>query len=256
MLSVLGCPNLHLGNVLQSSAATSSSSSSSSGAGLGGTATYDRTSVSYIEPSVPYPPASPLSESSPGTERERHVFSPEAGSLYFAVTGRGAFARSLSQPLGAGFEVQVSGCRTSRESRLCESSEASHGDRSTTLKVFASLDLQHEFIHLDGQCKYCVVGSGGAEGNMRLPPEGYVEKVWDHVPGGHFIVEAGGEMTDLSGQRLDFSRGRVLSASVTGILASNSIMHAVILDAITIARKKEDEEVGAGKLSSRPKGMN
>jgi 3'(2'), 5'-bisphosphate nucleotidase len=253
VLSVLGCPNLHLGNVLQSSAATSSSSSSSV-VGLGRRATSDRTSVSYIEPSVPYPPAS--SDSSLGTERERHVFSPAAGSLYFAVTGLGAFARSLSQPLGAGFEVQVSGCRTSRESRLCESSEASHGDRSTTLKVFASLDLQHEFIHLDGQCKYCVVGAGGAEGNMRLPPEGYVEKVWDHVPGGHFIMEAGGEMTDLSGQRLDFSRGRVLSTSVTGILASNSIMHTVILEAITQARKKEDEEVGAGKLSRRPKEMN
>jgi 3'(2'), 5'-bisphosphate nucleotidase len=229
VLSVLGCPNLHLGNVLQSSATTSSSS----GARSEGRSTPDRTSISYIEPSILYPPASSL-----GTERERHVFSPAAGSLYFAVTGRGAFARSLSQPLGAGFEVQVSGCRTSRESRLCESSEASHGDRSTTLKVFASLDLQHEFIHLDGQCKYCVVGAGGAEGNMRLPPEGYVEKVWDHVPGGHFIMEAGGEMTDLSGQRLDFSRGRVLSTSVTGILASNSIMHTVILEAITQAPKE------------------
>ena len=75
--------------------------------------------------------------------------------------------------------------------------------------------------------RYCVVGSGAAEGNMRLPPQGYVEKIWDHAPGGHFIIEAGGEVTDLEGRQLDFSRGRMLDPSVTGIIASNGVMHKV-----------------------------
>jgi 3'(2'), 5'-bisphosphate nucleotidase len=52
----------------------------------------------------------------------------------------------------------------------------------------------------------------------------YVEKIWDHAPGACFIIEAGGEMTDLSGERIDFSKGRSLDASVTGILASNKVM--------------------------------
>jgi 3'-phosphoadenosine 5'-phosphosulfate (PAPS) 3'-phosphatase len=50
------------------------------------------------------------------------------------------------------------------------------------------------------------------QGNMRLPPLGYVEKIWDHAPGACFIIEAGGEMTDLSGERIDFSKGRLLTS--------------------------------------------
>jgi hypothetical protein len=70
--------------------------------------------------------------------------------------------------------VQVSDCKETSNSVLCESAEATHGDRSTTVRVFSSLQLKNDFIRLDGQCKYCVVGSGAAEGNMRLPPLGYV----------------------------------------------------------------------------------
>jgi 3'-phosphoadenosine 5'-phosphosulfate (PAPS) 3'-phosphatase len=235
----MGCPNLHLDNVLQPSIAAP-----------GARSTADPASISYIEPSVQYPPAA----STAG--QERRVFSPSTGSLHFAVSGRGAFARSLSQPLGAAFEVQVSSVKEGRDSKLCESAEASHGDRSTTIRVSSALRLKADFIHLDGQCKYCVVGAGSAEGNMRLPPLGYIEKIWDHAPGGHYIMEAGGDMTDLNGQRLDFSLGRLLAASVTGIVASNGVVHKIILDAISGARREEAKLVEAGSQSSRPLGMN
>ena len=46
---------------------------------------------------------------------------------------------------------------------------------------------------LDGQCKYCVVGAGAADGNLRLPYKGYIEKIWDHAAGAHFVTEAGGK---------------------------------------------------------------
>lgn len=239
MLSVMGCPNLHLDNVLQPSIAAP-----------GARSTADPASISYIEPSVQYPSTA----STAG--QERRVFSPSTGSLHFAVSGRGAFARSLSQPLGAAFEVQVSSVKEGRDSKLCESAEASHGDRSTTIRVSSALRLKADFIHLDGQCKYCVVGAGSAEGNMRLPPLGYIEKIWDHAPGGHYIMEAGGDMTDLNGQRLDFSLGRLLAASVTGIVASNGVVHKIILDAISGARREEAKLVEAGSQSSRPLGMN
>ena len=245
MLSVMGCPNLHLDNVLETSIASTSSTPGVSSRSA------DKVSISYIEPSVQYPPSEGR-----GGGVEKRVFSPSTGSLYFAVSGRGAFARSLSQPFGAAFEVQVSSVKEGSDSKLCESAEASHGDRSTTIRVSSSLRLKADFIHLDGQCKYCVVGAGSAEGNMRLPPLGYIEKIWDHAPGGHYIMEAGGEMTDLNGQRLDFSQGRLLATSVTGIVASNGVVHKMILDAIAGARKEEAKLVEAGNKSTRPLGMN
>ena len=251
MLSVMGCPNLHLDNVLETSTSTSIAAPSTSSTPGVSSRSADKVSISYIEPSVQYPPSEGR-----GGGMEKRVFSPSTGSLYFAVSGRGAFARSLSQPFGAAYEVQVSSVKEGSDSKLCESAEASHGDRSTTIRVSSSLRLKADFIHLDGQCKYCVVGAGSAEGNMRLPPLGYIEKIWDHAPGGHYIMEAGGEMTDLNGQRLDFSQGRLLATSVTGIVASNGVVHKMILDAIAGARKEEAKLVEAGNQSTRPLGMN
>ena len=191
MLSVLGCPNLHLNNLLQPVEPPSSSSAIKPRSEKA-----NSRSVSYVADGISYPSLSNDLDVKP-----RIVFPPSAGSVFFAVTGRGSFCRSLSMPFGAAFEVEVSACGEAKESRLCESSEATHGDRGTTIGVSTALKLKYDFIRLDGQCKYCVVGSGGAEGNMRLPPKGYVEKVWDHAPGGHFIVEAGAKVTDLQGIR-------------------------------------------------------
>lgn len=161
-LSVMGCPNLHLENVLEPKISSKESN--------GLTGSKNKLSVSFVEDSVTYP----SKESNKEITQDRKVFSPRGGSVFFAVTGRGAFARPLAMSLGGAYEVQVSDCKEASNSVLCESAEATHGDRSTTVRVFSSLQLKNDFIRLDGQCKYCVVGSGAAEGNMRLPPLGYV----------------------------------------------------------------------------------
>lgn len=73
----------------------------------------------------------------------------------------------------------------------------------------------------------------GADGNMRLPPLGYIEKIWDHAAGTHFVIEAGGEVTDLNGMTLDFGQGRLLPKYVTGIVASSGgDLHKRLLDSI------------------------
>eukprot|EP00596_Hydrurales_sp_CCMP1899_P005601 CAMPEP_0119039860 /NCGR_PEP_ID=MMETSP1177-20130426/9589_1 /TAXON_ID=2985 /ORGANISM="Ochromonas sp, Strain CCMP1899" /LENGTH=417 /DNA_ID=CAMNT_0007004291 /DNA_START=391 /DNA_END=1644 /DNA_ORIENTATION=- len=247
-LSVMGCPNLHLENVLEPKIGAKEVN--------GLTGSKNEVSVSFVEESVTYPAIATAIENKRGVIQDRKVFSPRGGSIFFAVTGRGAYARPLAMPLGGAYEVQVSDCKEASNSVLCESAEATHGDRSTTLRVFSSLQLKNDFVRLDGQCKYCVVGSGAAEGNMRLPPLGYIEKVWDHAPGAHFIIEAGGEMTDLSGERIDFSKGRSLDASVTGILASNKVMHSTLLAAILSAREIEEDEILSGKTNIRASKMN
>jgi hypothetical protein len=46
------------------------------------------------------------------------VSHPDAGCLFFAVTGRGAFARSLTMPFGAALEVNVSPASPSTSGNL------------------------------------------------------------------------------------------------------------------------------------------
>jgi len=140
-------------------------------------------------------------------------------------------------PLGSAFEVSVSGEPAACNAALCESFEASHGNREVTTQVFNTLQLHKEYVRLDGQCKYCIIGAGAAEGNMRLPAAGYKEKTWDQAPGVHFILEAGGNVTDLNGQQLDFNQGRYLN--VTGIIASNGKFHGDILHAVRVAKNEE-----------------
>lgn len=122
------------------------------------------------------------------------------------------------------------------QATLCESAEQAFGSRDTTRKVKSILNLTREYLRLDGQCKLCLVGAGAAEANMRLPPAGYVERIWDIVPGYHYITEAGGKVTDLKGKDLDFSTGRLMSPDVTGVISSNSVLHNAILDAVNRAR--------------------
>ena len=125
---------------------------------------------------------------------------------------------------------------------LCESTEASHGNRTLSRTLFEQLELRGDYLRLDGQCKYCVVGSGGASGNLRLPPLGYREKIWDQVLGTHFILEAGGKVTDLKGRELDFRGGRLMEPKVRGIVASNGAIHDTLLQQIRKIRGIEEEE--------------
>ena len=105
---------------------------------------------------------SPSSLSSPSSPHhiERIAHSPAAGSIFFAVQGQGAYARSLSMPLGAAYQVQVSPCPMFNHAAMCESAEASHGDRGTTERVYTSLQMYRGYVRLDGQCKHGVVCAG------------------------------------------------------------------------------------------------
>lgn len=74
---------------------------------------------------------------------------------------------------------------------------------------------------IDSQAKYGVLARAGAEYYARLPKPGYVEWIWDHAAGQVVLSEAGGQMTDQSGNDIDFSLGAKMSDSVLGVLGSN-----------------------------------
>lgn len=209
VLSVLGCPNLQLKPLLQG-AATSE--------------------IAAILPRLSLPYDAPCAQ----------VHHPDSGSIFFCVEGGGAYCRSLSMDLGAAFECQVSGKSLASlpDAVLCEAVETSFGDMGTTARVAADLGLRGDFLRLHGQCKYCAVAAGGADGNLRVNKPNYVEKIWDHAPGYLLVTEAGGRVTDGQGRELDFGQGRYLAADVRAIVASNGPLHNRILTALTHAGRQ------------------
>ena len=94
-------------------------------------------------------------------------------------------------------------------------------------------------VLMDSQAKYAVMAAGGGDLLFRLLSPSlpdYEEKIWDQAAGSLIVEEAGGRVTDLRGEALDFTQGRTLRANV-GVLASNARVHEAALEALRQARR-------------------
>ena len=153
-----------------------------------------------------------------------------AGTLFHAVRGRGAFARSLAG--GADARIAVDGLDDPAGARFCESVEAAHASHEIHARIGTEIGIAREPYRIDSQAKYGAVASGLASIYLRLPrSEDYREKIWDHAAGVIVTTEAGGRVSDFAGKPLDFSRGRTLENN-RGILATNGTLHDRALAAI------------------------
>ncbi|MCU0289524.1 MAG: 3'(2'),5'-bisphosphate nucleotidase [Acidobacteria bacterium] len=154
------------------------------------------------------------------------------GCLLFAEKGSGAFAMDIQN-----FErkkVEVSGIIAPHKMRFVESYVSSHSDMDTQGKIARELELEEEPVRMDSQVKYGVLAAGQAEIYLRIPhpktPD-YREKIWDHAAGSLIVTEAGGMVSDIIGNKLDFSGGKTLAHN-RGIFASVPAVHSRILDII------------------------
>jgi 3'(2'), 5'-bisphosphate nucleotidase len=92
-------------------------------------------------------------------------------------------------------------------------------------------------MRIDGQGKYGLLARGDAEYFLRLPKDGYIDFVWDVAAGFLVLKEAGGHLSDLHGQQIDFSEIGVgrrvkLPDNVKGILGScGGLFHQALVDA-------------------------
>ncbi|KAL7472807.1 hypothetical protein ACHAXS_013205 [Conticribra weissflogii] len=93
-------------------------------------------------------------------------------------------------------------------------------------------------LRMDGQVKYGLLARGEAQYFVRLPKEGYVDWIWDVAAGYVVLTEAGGRMTDVFGEEIDFSEIGVegkakLPESVRGIFGScgGVVFHDALVDA-------------------------
>ncbi len=155
------------------------------------------------------------------------------GSLVIAARGSGTWTTALANP-SAFRQLKVSAETQPAQARILRSFESGHTNVSQIDIFTQALGVQAEPVRMDSQAKYAVLAAGKGELLLRLlstsKPD-YREKIWDQAAGSLVLQEAGGRITDLHGNDLDFSTGRSLLHN-RGILASNNQLHAAALQAL------------------------
>jgi 3'(2'), 5'-bisphosphate nucleotidase len=167
-------------------------------------------------------PALPVDAAQPNGER---------GVLFVAVQGQG----TMMIPLNGGQPqpIQASSAYVGFL-RLVESVESQHGNLALQEAVAQAAGLSASVLRMDSQAKYGVVARGEAALYIRLPLPQFSnrrENTWDHAAGAIVVEEAGGRVTDMYGQPLDFSFGTQL-VNNRGIIASNGAIHEAVLAAV------------------------
>ncbi|KAG1046819.1 hypothetical protein G6F43_010711 [Rhizopus delemar] len=154
----------------------------------------------------------------------------EKGSLFIAVRSQGAYQRSFSNDNET--RIQFADISSTEQSTFCESVEAGHSSHGDAEEIAKLLGITRTPVRMDSQAKYCSISRGDADIYLRLPTsKTYVEKIWDHASGNVLVTEAGGKVTDIYGQPLDFSIGRTLEKN-KGVIASKASIHDRVLQAV------------------------
>ncbi|KAJ3028624.1 UNVERIFIED_CONTAM: hypothetical protein HDU68_001281 [Siphonaria sp. JEL0065] len=154
----------------------------------------------------------------------------ERGSIFVATRGGGAFQRSFTSDVLS--RINTVSAKSPSETVFCESVEASHSSHSDSAKIAQLLNITGESVRMDSQCKYGIVARGDAGIYLRLPvSDTYEEKIWDHAGGMLIVQEAGGVVTDVAGNALDFSAGRTLKNN-KGVVAAGKDVHSGVLKVV------------------------
>jgi 3'(2'), 5'-bisphosphate nucleotidase len=153
------------------------------------------------------------------------------GLLMRAVRGGGTSLLGLEDGEAAA-PVHVAPVTETRGARFCESVESGHSDQSSSARIAELLGITAEPYRIDSQCKYAAVARGDASIYLRLPTrQDYQEKIWDHAAGVIVVEEAGGRVSDVRGEPLDFWRGRTLERN-KGVVATSGAIHDAVVAAV------------------------
>lgn len=162
----------------------------------------------------------------------------ERGVLFVAVRGQGATMIPLAG--GAPRPIHVTDASEESLRRVAKSIVSEHSNPTLQEAVVEAVGLTADPWQLDSQAKYGVVARGEAALYLRLPFPITSEKrqnTWDHAAGVIMVEEAGGRVTDMYGQPLDFSFGAKL-VNNQGIIASNGLIHEAVLAAVAQMAKE------------------
>ncbi|MGH7352377.1 MAG: 3'(2'),5'-bisphosphate nucleotidase, partial [Candidatus Methylomirabilales bacterium] len=152
------------------------------------------------------------------------------GCLFSAVNGTGATMQWIDDSTER--RITVTEIMDPTAASFCESVDESHSSHRNTARVASLLGMVAPPLRIDSQCKYAVLARGDVSVYLRLPTQAdYDEKNWDHAAGWIIVKEAGGEVSDVQGQPLDFSLGRTLRHN-RGVVATNGRLHARVIAAL------------------------
>lgn len=156
----------------------------------------------------------------------------------FAVRGQGCRAFSLNEndreDPKRWVHLQVSSCREISKARVLDSFDPEHRNAEKNRRVLEIMGIRTEPAALDSMAKHAVIASGDAEIFFRTLPRKepeHREKIWDVAAGALAIEEAGGRVTDLEGQALDFGAGLTLAKN-PGFVATNGLLHEAVLEVL------------------------
>ncbi len=120
--------------------------------------------------------------------------------------------------------IKVSQNEDIHNSCLCHSL---HYDKPWILNFARKIGIK-KFIQIDSMAKFCMVADGSAELFIK-PLDVDHSFTWDFMPGDLIVREAGGDVSDLMGERLKFKTEKCIWTA-PGIIASNGILHKKILE--------------------------
>ncbi|TLS27227.1 hypothetical protein PpBr36_04759 [Pyricularia pennisetigena] len=156
------------------------------------------------------------------------------GVLFSGVQGQGANSRplatgGLADPIK---KISMKPLADMASATFCESVEAGHSSQGEAAQIAQKLGITNPSVRMDSQAKYGSIARGAGDIYLRLPTsKTYQEKIWDHAAGDLIVREAGGQVTDTEGRRLDFSKGRTLAEN-KGVVAAPAAVHDKVLKAV------------------------
>ena len=180
-------------------------------------------------PNLPVDDSAPLSADAGVDQTD----SEGKGVLFSAVAGHGA----TSRPMGTGSlnksqTIQMREVKDISQATFCESVEAGHSSHGDQFAIATKLGISKPSVRMDSQAKYASIARGAGDIYLRLPVSAtYQEKIWDHAAGDLIVREAGGQVTDSLGKRLDFSKGRTLAEN-KGVVAAPVAVHDHVLEVV------------------------
>ncbi|CAG8983926.1 hypothetical protein HYALB_00006893 [Hymenoscyphus albidus] len=180
-------------------------------------------------PNLPVDDAAPLTADSGVDQTD----SEGKGVLFSAILGQGAISRPLTDGAVASSKpISMKPVTDLKETIFCESVEAGHSSHGDQAAIAAKLGITKPSVRMDSQAKYGSVARGAGDIYLRLPTcATYQEKIWDHAAGDLIVREAGGQVTDTLGRRLDFGQGRTLAEN-KGVVAAPAAVHGSVLDVV------------------------
>jgi 3'(2'), 5'-bisphosphate nucleotidase len=147
------------------------------------------------------------------------TYKPELGELYFAAQGEGAFRAFVGSDPGP---VQTLPVKVSADSRV--NLILSYGRQTPDLQDMIRKLGNPPFHRMNGSLKINEVARG--EYTAFVSPTQNPMSLWDLAATQIILEEAGGRLTDLQGNPLDFRGDPLLTG---GIVASNAVTHQFIV---------------------------